>query len=83
MARYFLHLIDSVDILLDPDGVELPPDAIEDVALRSARDCMAGDVRSGRIDLRYRIDVEDERGKVVHRLPFSDAVEIVAPEMAH
>ena len=79
MTRYFLHLKDSTDEILDPDGIELPADAIPDAALRSARDCIAGDVKNGRIDLHYRIEVFSEDGELVHTLPFSDAVEVVAP----
>jgi hypothetical protein len=41
---------------------------------------MAGDVKHGRLDLRYRIDVHDENGKVVHRLAFPDAVEVLSLE---
>ena len=76
MARYFLHLIDSTDILLDPEGVEMTPDAIPGLALAAARDCMAGDIRSGRLDLHYRIEVVDEGGECVHSLRFADAVTI-------
>jgi hypothetical protein len=47
------------------------------MALRSARDCMAGDIKSGQLDLRYRIDVHDERGALVHRLRFADAVRVI------
>ena len=79
MPRYFLHLRDSTDEVLDPEGVEIPADAIAGVALLQARDCMAGDVKGGRLDLHFRIDVHDERGKIIHTLPFADAVEVVAP----
>jgi hypothetical protein len=77
MPRYFLHLKDSTDEILDPDGVEMPADALPAAALKSARDCIAGDVQDGRIDLHYRIEIFDELGTLVHRLPFSDAVEVV------
>jgi hypothetical protein len=79
MTRYFLHLKDSTDEVLDPDGVELLEDAVPAAALRSARDCISGDVKNGRIDLHYRIEVMNESGQLVHTLPFSDAVEIVPP----
>ena len=79
MPRYFFHLIDSVDEVLDPDGIDMPPEAITGAALLQARDCIAGDVKSGRLDLHYRIDVHDEAGQLVHTLPFADALEIVPP----
>lgn len=76
MPRYFMHLVDSSDMLLDPDGTEMPAEAVARAALMAARDCMAGDVRNGELDLRYRIEVQDERGEVVHTLPFADAVTV-------
>ena len=77
VPRYYFHLMDSVDVVLDPDGMEMPADAIVGAALMQARDCMAGDVKNGKLDLHYRIDVHDESGAVVHALQFEDAVEIV------
>lgn len=79
MPLYFMHLVDSTDVLLDPEGIEMPAEAVERAAVKAARDCMAGDVVNGQLDLRYRIDVHDETGKVVHRLPFSDAVDVLSP----
>ncbi len=77
MPRYFMHLRDGVDALLDPEGVEMPAGAVEGAALLAARDCIAADVRNGRIELRYRIVVEDEHGGIVHSIGFTDAIEIV------
>jgi hypothetical protein len=77
MPRYFIHLRDPSDELLDPDGVMMPQEAVVGAALVAARDCMAHDLRSGHIDLRYWIEVENDRGEVVHTLHFGDAVEIM------
>lgn len=77
MPRYYLHLRDGVDELLDPDGMDMPADAVTSATLLAARDCIAGDVLNGRIDFKYRIDVEDEHHVIVHSLPFADAVEII------
>jgi hypothetical protein len=71
-----MHLRDSKEELLDPDGVEMPTKAVAKAALMSARDCIAADVRHGHVDLRYWIDVQDEKGATVHTLRFVDAVEI-------
>lgn len=76
MARYFLHLVDGEDVFLDPDGVEASDDAVKRIALKCARDCIAGDVHDGKIDLTYRIEVHDAAGAVVHSMPFRDAVTI-------
>lgn len=77
MASFYFHLRDSVDVLLDPDGMECADlDTLVSETLRMARDVIAGDVRSGEIDLHYHIDVEDDAGTVVHSLSFADAVTI-------
>jgi hypothetical protein len=82
MARYFMHLRDSIDELLDPDGHEFADmDSLKKAVLFSARDLMAGDVREGIIDFRYRIDAEDENGRIVYSLPFKHALNII-PELA-
>lgn len=77
MPKYFMHLRDGTDEVLDPDGVEMPPEAVQRAALLAARDCIAGDAHSGRIELKYWIDVHDEEGRVVYTISFADAVEIV------
>ncbi|HEY0627559.1 MAG TPA: hypothetical protein VGD10_12645 [Allosphingosinicella sp.] len=43
MPRYYLHLRDGTDEVLDPEGLEMPPDAVPGIALAAARDCMAED----------------------------------------
>ena len=81
MARFFFHLRDGTDFALDPEGVVLPDlEAAQTAALQAARDTLGHDIRDGRLDLRYRIDVEDERGTVLHSLPFEDAFEIIPAE---
>lgn len=78
MARYFFHLRDSTDQLLDPDGREF--DSLDDVrkaVLRDARDCICGDLQTGIIDLRYWIDAEDGNGNIVYSLPFEHAFSII------
>ena len=78
MPRYFLHLRDNIDEVLDPEGMILPEEAIAGAALFAARDCISADVKSGRIDLHYRIDVHAEDGQIVHTISFSDAIEIIS-----
>ena len=81
MTRYFLHLRDSTDEVLDPDGSEFEDmDAVRNAVMVNARDLIAGDVRNGLVDFRYRIDAENEAGQVVYSLPFKHAVNIV-PEI--
>ena len=48
--------------------------------LVAARDLMTGDIRTGVIDFRFRIDVEDEAGEIIYTLPFKHAINII-PEL--
>ena len=54
----------------------MPEEVIAAVSLASARDCMADNEKQGRLDLRCRIDVEDEGGRLVHSLAFADAISV-------
>lgn len=78
MPRYFLHLRDHVDELLDAEGVDLPDlDAVKKAVVTGARDVMVGDLRNGLIDFRYRVDAENQNGEIVYTLPFRHAVNII------
>jgi hypothetical protein len=82
VALYYLHLRDSIDELLDPDGQQFANvDALKKAVMFTARDLIAGDVRNGVVDFRYRIDAEDENGKLIYSLPFKHALNII-PEPA-
>lgn len=81
MARYFLHLRDGTDELLDPEGIECADvQSLKAAVLANVRDLISGDIlRAGIIDLRYRVDAEDAAGKVVFSLPFRHALSITPP----
>jgi len=73
-----MHLRDSTDELLDPEGVELVDlEAVRHSVMRAARDILAGDLRNGVVDLRYRIDAENEGGAIVYSLAFKHAFSII------
>jgi hypothetical protein len=77
MTKFYFHLRDHTDELLDPEGVEcVDAHAIATKALSAARDCIAGDAKDGSIDLRYRIDVENAANTIVHSIEFEEAVVI-------
>ena len=81
MPRYYLHLRDGSDELLDSDGSEFADaDALRKGVLFTVRDIMAGDIRNGVLDLRFRIDAEDEGGLLIHSMPFKHALNII-PEV--
>jgi hypothetical protein len=78
MARYFLHLRDGIDECLDPEGQEFATiETLRESVLFTVRDLMAGDIRNGIIDFRFRIDAENEGGEVVYSLPFKHALNII------
>lgn len=73
-----MHLRDSTDELLDPEGLEFPSmEAVRSAVLVTVRDLMAGDIRDGILDFRFRIDAEDEHGEIVYSLPFEHALNII------
>ena len=79
MAVYYLQLRDGSEQLLDPEGVEFADvEEMRKATMAAARDVMSGDLRSGLIDLRFRIDVEDRAGAIVHTVRFAEAVRIIA-----
>ena len=79
MPRYFLHLRDGTDEVLDPDGLMFDDEGrLRKAVVQNARDILCGEIRSeGLIDLRPRIDAEDEAGNIVYSLPFEDAVRVI------
>lgn len=78
MARYFFHLRDGVDVVLDPDGREFETiEAIAQAALADARSIIGHEAFDGFIKFDQRIDVEDESGTMVHSIEFSNAVKVI------
>jgi len=78
MARYFFHLRDGVERLLDPQGQAIDdPHSIAAIAMKEARALIAQEALNGRIDLGQRLEIEDDNGAIVHTLRFADAIRIV------
>jgi hypothetical protein len=83
VARYYFHLRDGTDRLLDPEGTELASlETVEQITLFEARSIISGDALEGRIKLDYHIDVEDASGTIVHSLEFEKAVTIARSRRA-
>ncbi len=80
VAKYYFHLRDGIELFLDEEGRELPDVAAAlAVALGDARAIISHDALRGRIDLDQRLDIEDAGGRMIHRLSFADAVELIPP----
>jgi hypothetical protein len=78
MARYLMHLRDGTEELLDPEGIEYASlDAMRKAVMATVRDVMSGDVLRGILDMRFRVDAENDAGEIVYTLPFKHAVSII------
>ena len=77
MARYFMNLHDCGTLIADEEGLELTGlDEARRAAVRAARDVMCADVAEGTLCLASYIDVLDESGASVVRVPFGEAIEV-------
>lgn len=78
MARYYFHLRDGQDILIDPEGREIGDvSQIPALVLKEVRSMMSQDALEGHIRFNQSIDVLDMSGRVVYHLSFRDAVTVV------
>jgi hypothetical protein len=80
VPRYYFHLYNDM-IVCDDEGQEVADDeAARQVAIASARDMAAVSVRGGRLNLKHRIEVADEGGKILRVVRFEDVVKVEAQE---
>lgn len=78
MPRFYFHLYQRGDMLVDPEGVEITDlSTVRSRALEVARDLIAADAASGLVDLDTRLRVVDESDRLVLDLAFFDAVAFV------
>ena len=80
MARYFMHVRNGAEELLDPEGQDFPNiESLRNAVLFSARSLFSANVlEDGVVDLRCRIDAHNDSGEIVYSLEFKDAVEIIS-----
>lgn len=77
MPNFRFHIINDIDAS-DDEGLELDNLAAAHLkAIDFARDLASAAVHQGRLDLRHRIDVEDDAGNVLVSVTFADAIEVV------
>lgn len=76
--RYFFHLKAENRFVADLEGVELDGlEAVRREAADGARDMVANGLRAARrIDLDTASEIEDESGRLVHRVSFRDALDV-------
>lgn len=76
MPRFFFHVFDDA-MTTDDEGLELADaDAAREAALAGARAMICDQIKSGRLTLHHRVEVDDENGSTVLKLAFGDAVTI-------
>ena len=77
MSRFYLHLYNSTGPVCDEDGLELESlEAARAVAIRSIRDVISEEARHGRIDLRGKIEIENESKELLAVIRFEHAFEL-------
>jgi hypothetical protein len=75
MPRFYFHIHDGIGFAEDLEGRETAGlAAAKEHALKGARSLMSADVEDGELDLRGRIEVNDEAGACVLVLHFRDAL---------
>ncbi|GGD28645.1 DUF6894 family protein [Aureimonas glaciei] len=73
--RYFLHLIQTYETVRDPEGSVHPNLAdARGEAVDAARQMMSGAVRGGWDISDWAIEIADEHGVILDRLPFSSTL---------
>ena len=77
MARFYLHLFDSIGYVADDEGHELPDlVAARKTAVESIRDLVAADARAGVIHLEGRIEIRNHERQMLETVHYTDAFAI-------
>jgi hypothetical protein len=82
MPRFYLHIVDSFGRAPDEEGREFG--SVQEArkeAVKGARSLLIGELEHGRLDLRGRIEVADDRQGVADVVQFADVVEIVRGQL--
>jgi hypothetical protein len=75
MGRFYFHLREGAELIRDPEGTDLR-DAAEAkrMALLSARELLAGAIKSGERRIPEAFVITDEAGQTLHVLPFVEVL---------
>lgn len=75
MTHYFFHICSRTERIVDREGADF--DTLEAAVVEArlaAREILAEDLRKGQIDDTRLFEIFDDRGELVARLPFQDAL---------
>lgn len=78
MPRYYLHIRNAHGDAEDEEGADLTSlaEAVEK-AITGIRSLLSSEALNGRVNLNGHVDISDEAGKVLHKVPFADALKVV------
>lgn len=78
VPRFYFHLYNDLDVV-DREGEDLSDLAdARQFAVNQARGMAGENIKQhGRIDLKHRIDIEDESNSVLESVSFGDAITIL------
>lgn len=78
MPMYHLHLINAHIDADDSEGHNLPDlESAKAKAIEGIRGFLSHEVVGGKMDFRGHIDIEDDNGTILERVPFSDAIALI------
>lgn len=78
MPRFHMHLKNAHFDHPDEEGVQLADIAdARSNAIVGIRDVLSHEVREGKMDLRGKVDIKDDEGKVLLTVAFSVAINII------
>lgn len=77
MPRYYFHVREAGERILDEEGTDLPDlNAAGSYAVHCAGDILRGTVRSGELPLSHAFEITDADGELLLVLPFREAVNL-------
>ncbi len=78
MARYYFHFRKGQDFLEDEEGLDLiDVETARMRAIDALREMLASDVRSGFLDRRCAIEIDDDRHRPVGAIDCDEALRII------
>ena len=81
VPRFYFHLSHGFKELPDPEGTECADEAAAIAqGVRTMLEMLTDDVRQGRIDLGWRMQIEDAGGRTVRQFTFSEVFGGISPQ---
>jgi hypothetical protein len=77
VPRFYFHIREGENLTLDTDGTELPDmAAVRHEAVNAAKEALIDAIRTDQTLDHQVFEIADERGAIVLRLPFREAVRL-------